>query len=653
MTLYRQLLFFTVIMFCLLFAGVWLEKLHSTRSFLFGQLESNAQDTATSLGLSLSPVMADQDIPTVETMMNAVFDRGYFRIIRLERMDGEVIIEKSVPVKSEGVPDWFVRLVPLEPPVAESLVMAGWKQAGRLLVESHPGYAYKTLWQTAVQISIYFLLFGLSVLLLGGLGLRLLLRPLKQVEQQAEAICRREYHLQQELPRTRELRQVVESMNRMTAKVRDMFSEQSKLAERLQASAYSDPLTGLGNRRYLGGQVGAGLRDEGGVVRGALLLVEVNGLQQLNEELGYVAGDELLKKVAGVLRQEAGSCSNAAVARLNGGSFAIFLPRVSAEDAEEVAEQCAAMLARLAMEDHVVDDIVSVGGVVFTEATSLPHLLASADSALGMARKLGPNRWQVNRLEDGVQDAVKGRSWWKEALDRVLAEKGIVLYSQTIVSSRDRGEVLHLEILSRIALAPGEIVSAGIFVPLAERLQMISRLDRIVLEKVFVLAEKEMQVGSVAVNVSPSSLNDRTFYDWVIARLASFPSPALKFVFEFAEFGSVLYLDVVREFSAEIRRMGHGIALDHFGQSFSNFGYLKSLKPEYVKIDKAYTEELKEENGDSHFFIGALCGVAHSLDILVIAEGVETEEQAAIFRDLNVDALQGFLISRPGQVEDQ
>ena len=99
--------------------------------------------------------------------------------------------------------------------------------------------------------------------------------------------------------------------------------------------------------------------------------------------------------------------------------------------------------------------------------------------------------------------------------------------------------------------------------------------------------------------------------------------------------------------------MGHGYGLDHFGQGFSNFGYLQSLRPDFVKIDRAYTNELQSKESDSHFFIGSLVGVAHSLDIMVVAEGVETEEQYSLLQELNLDAVQGYLIGRPEPLESR
>lgn len=651
MTLYRQLLIFTLVLFFILFVGIWAEKLQSTRSFLVDQLESHAQDTATSLGLSLSPVMAENDLPTAETMMNAVFDRGYYRIIRFTDVHGKVVSERVQEVKYAGVPSVFVRLIPLAAPSAESLVMAGWNQAGTLFVESHPGYAYRTLWETVIKVSIYFLMMGGLVLIFGGMGLRMLLKPLKRVEMQAEAICRREYKVQEHLPRTRELRRVVESMNRMTARVRDMFEEQSQVAERLRRNAYSDQLTGLGNRRYLSGQVEAGLDISEDAIKGALLLVQLQDLQQVNEEKGFAAGDELLKRAASIIREETTLLNNIALARIAGGDFAIFVPEISPDDVNEMAENLSVKLARLAVERAgISENIVHIGGVTYNQAPTFPQILAGADNALRAAAQAGTNTWKIVSLEPDSSAVVKGKNWWKETLDEVLQKGDILLYAQSVAGCGDRQGILHKELLSRIILAPGEIVSAGVFVPLAERLRMVSRLDRIVLEKALRLKKELVGVDAIAVNLSPSSLNDTKFQEWILTELEQLPVNALKYIFEFAEFSAVQYLDSLKEFSIKVQSLGHGVGLDHFGQSLSNFGYLKSLRPDYVKIDRAFTKELEHEKSDSHFFIGSLCGVAHSLDMKVVAEGVETEEQAALLQELNIDAMQGYLIDEPQDI---
>ncbi|MFT5700550.1 MAG: diguanylate cyclase (GGDEF)-like protein [Desulforhopalus sp.] len=651
MTLHRQLFIFTVFIVTILFLGVWVEKLQSTRSFMVTQLESHAQDTATSLGLSLSPIMAENDLPTVDTMINAVFDRGYYRIISLKDPDGEVITERTLKVAIAGVPDWFIDFISIDSPIAEALVMSGWNKAGILYVESHPGLAYKTIWETMIRISVYFLLAGSAILLLGSRGLHLLLKPLKQVELQAEAICRKEYQIQKTLPKTRELRQVVESMNRMTGQVRDMFARQAKVAERLRHKAYRDHLTGLGNRRYMNSQVEARLETAQDETRGALLMLQIDNLREVNESAGFEAGDALLQKIGHILQQETKIVKDVALARLTGGDFAIFMSQVSSTDAIDMAEKLITKITRLAVENiSHSDNLAHIGGVFFEHPLTLSKLLAEADNALQAARQKGPNKWIVNQFSADEDSIVRGKSWWRGMLAKVLETGDVILYHQPVMNIEKQDTIVHQELLSRIILDSGEIISAGIFVPLAERMQLISKLDQVILSKIFKEHLRLAKMQTIAVNVSPSSLTDPFFVQWVLSELAQLPDNGPQIIFEFPEFGAVQHIDNVKMFSTQVQALGHSIGLDHFGQSFSNFGYLKSLRPRYVKIDRGFTKELESDHGDSGFFIEALAGVAHSLDILVIAEGVEREEQRQMLIEMNIDALQGYLFAKPVQL---
>ena len=153
MTLYRQLLIFTFVLIFILFTCTWIIKLQGTRTFLEDQLESHAQDTATSLGLSITPYIAENDIATIETMINVVFDRGYYRTIRLADLNDTTLVERSTEVVISDIPDWFIHAIPLKTPGASTLITAGWKQKGSLFVESHPGYAYKTLWEATSNMT--------------------------------------------------------------------------------------------------------------------------------------------------------------------------------------------------------------------------------------------------------------------------------------------------------------------------------------------------------------------------------------------------------------------------------------------------------------------------------------------------------------------
>ncbi|MFA7013706.1 MAG: EAL domain-containing protein [Desulfobacterales bacterium] len=653
MTLYRQLIIFTLALFFILFTGTWLAKIESTRTFLADQLESHAQDTATSLALSITQYMIEQDMPTIESMINAVFDRGYYGSIQLSDIRGNVLIERNLDVTIENVPHWFIRWITLEAPDASASVMSGWNQAGSVYVKSHSGYAYKTLWEDVIRTTIWFVACGIFVLAAGSMGLRMLLKPLVLAERQADAICRKEYEIQKRIPWTIELKRVVEAMNRMTNKVKEMFEEQVVLAEGLRERAYHDPLTGLGNRRYFETQVAARLDRRDSVTKGILLLVKLNDLDKLNQDKGFQAGDAFLKRIAAQLQDATRRCESCVLSRLTGGDFGIFLPDAPSWDAEKIAGEIATQMSRLAAERlAVTDNIGYVGVATYESNVTLGRLLSEADFALAVARQAGPNGWSVRTITEETDKMPLGQQQWKELLENALRKRSIHLDAQPVVKTAESNQILHLEIFSRIIQEDGKLLSAGVFLPLAERLKLMSSIDRIVIEEVMRLDRSRLETPNIAVNLSPASLKDGLFLQWLQSSLKSLPQSAPRIIFEFAEFGALQNPEMVKEFSAFVRGLGHAMSLDHYGQSFSNLGYLKSIRPDYVKIDRAYTGELKDKESDSRFFIGSLCSVAHSIDIMVIAEGVETEQQVQVLRELNVDAIQGYVVDRPKSIRE-
>lgn len=650
MTLFRQLLLFSLLILIGLCTGLWIGELQRTRHFLINQLESHAQDTATSLGLSLSTLAHGTDIPAMEAMISALFDRGYYRHIQLRDIHGTVLIERLNDVTVDHVPSWFIRLTPLTVPRAEAMLMQGWQQTGMVVVESHPGYAYQTLWDSVLSASLWFALAIVTVALIGGLGMRRLLSPLQRVEEQAVALCDRRFHLQEHLPRTRELRRVVLAMNRMTERVREMFEEQATLADTLRQRAYQDALTGLGNRRYLETQVQAKLHGKETVVNGAFLMFHVQGLHEINQEQGYTAGDQLIGDLAGCMQQAAAEQTEVILGRLGGGDLAALLPNMDKAAAHRFAVAVLDHLAHRAHGDVTQDISALCGGVVYDRPTSFSELLTTADAALNTARYQGATTAVIVVPTDVATTIMVGRSDWRALLETVLTQKTVNLHVQPTVARSDQKTIVHHEILTRIHHGEGRHLSAGALLPLAEQLGVMPALDRIILEHIFALPALRFAPPKLAINLSPLSLTDGAFTSWLLAQLQHCTDSGLQLSFEFPEFRAMQHLGLLKSFAERIRPMGHALGIDHFGQGLTHFGYLHSLLPEYVKLDRAITNEVHTDQGDSAFFVSTLCTVAHSLDIRVIVEGIETERQWHAVTALPVDAVQGYFIQRPEPV---
>jgi EAL domain-containing protein (putative c-di-GMP-specific phosphodiesterase class I) len=345
------------------------------------------------------------------------------------------------------------------------------------------------------------------------------------------------------------------------------------------------------------------------------------------------------------MQEIAAKLAGSVLARLSGSDFVLFLPDYPPSEAARLSGEVANTLSSLAAADITATENVSnVGTCAYDRSVTLGQLLAEADLALAAATQTGANAWHVRTVMESTGKAPFGQQQWKEALEKVLKDRRIVLYSQPVVKAADRNIILHQEIFSRIILEGSEIINASVFIPIAERLKLISALDRLIIEEVMKLDRKELGADDIAVNLSPSSLQDESFVQWIQNTLVNLPENAPKIIFEFAEFGAVQNENILKSFSAVIRACGHKLGLDHYGQSCGNLKYLQSLRPDYVKIDRAYTGELKDEDSDSRFFISSICSVAHSIDVIVIAEGVETEKQWQILRELNIDAIQGYII---------
>ena len=647
MTLYRQLVSFILLLLVLLLSCVWYDKLKNTKQFFESQLESNAQDTATSLGLSLTPHIAQNDIATVETMINAVFDRGYFQSIILRGIDGETIYEKKQDVMIDGVPPWFVNNIKLEIPQVTSLVMSGWNQSGSLIISGHPGFAYKSLWNTIIHITVFFIFVTILALITGSIILKILLRPLHSIEKQALSLCNREFFIQERIPYTRELKRVVEAMNTMTSKIQTIFIEQAETAERIQKSAYTDELTGLGNRRYMAAQIQAKL-DSSEPVIGGFILVHIHELQSINFEKGYTQGDHLVSEIAEILNKETLHLANSAAARISGSDFAIFIPEISTQNIEQLIKNIAEGLNQLSLQKFASSNtIASIGAVSFESPLSFSDLLIKADSALQKARQSGKNGYFLSKVSNDTAVLDKGKQEWKSILSQVIANKSFRLLGQPVFSAINPAECRHTEIFSQITLESGNIIPASTFIPLAQQFNLAQSFDTIVLEKVFSMLPGWQKSGGIAVNLSTSSLKDDQFCSWVYDQLRQNVSQVAPIIFELNEFMALQAFEEVKSFARAVQQLGHNIGIDHFGKSFGNFGYLTILRPSYIKIDKAYTDELEENRIDSQFFISSLCSAAHSLDIKIIAEGIEKQTQLKSILDVNIDAVQGFLLGKP------
>jgi len=651
MTLYRQLTLIIIALFMTGFIGTVAISTGNLRHFLTDQLESHAQDTATSLGLSLSPAMQRNDLPVMNSMVDAIFDRGFYQSIVIETVSGEILIERYNPSDSLDVPGWFTRHFNLDVPTADAVVMSGWKQAATVIVASHPGHAYRELWNNTVDTLWLFSISAIIVLLLGLAGIHVLLKPLRRVELQAEAICNRSYAIQENLPQTSELRTVVKAMNRLAGKVNDMFTDQSGLTERLREQAHMDPVSGLGNRHYFNRQLRNLVESPEQPAQGAVLLLELDHLDEINTTSGFQSGDRLLQRAGELIAARAGKYSHCYCARISGAGFGVIIVDISETSADALASDLARDMLQLHIEQLTHhENVAHIGVALWQPGDTVSAVLAAADLALQSARAEGGNNWFRHEQSLLDQTASMGAGDWQEYLGHAIRDNKAVLYSQAVVQSgTDPAIPLHREILLRIPGSQGDLMTAGVFMPMAEYTGLGKDFDMLTINRALELAAVTTD-SRYALNLTSTVLHDPGFIAWLCERLGN-SDHTDRILFEVPEYAVLRNIESAREFIRQVKAAGCDFGIDHFGRGFSSFGYLRSIGIQYLKIDGSYIHDI-DKDADNRFFVQALVDTAHSLDIKVIAEAVETQAELEVVSALNVDGIQGYLTGKPEPVQE-
>lgn len=647
MTLFRQLIIAISVLVCSLLAINLVVSVMNARLYFHEQMQNHSEDTATSLALSISRSAAEEDDAQLRSLVDVIFDRGYYRAIIFKKSDGSSApINRTAPIAIEGVPEWFINLIDLPEPVGKAEVSSGWSILGDLIVVGNPGYAYRDLWRVFKQYIVIFIGTALVCYVLVAFGLRLILRPLDKVESQAEAICRREFPVQDDLPRTIELRRVVIAMNRMVEKVQAMFQEQVSLTESLYKQAHLDPVTQLSNRQDFDSRLRAFVDSERSGNRGVLFLLEINGLIEFNDHHGRDQGDDCLRGVASTLL-EVVTHDGAIVGRRSGADFAVFIPELEKAEAERIADEVINGLSRRSWYES--KELVPYLGAVHSEAMDRDNnLFSHADMALRQAQHHGEGGGHWLLVDCGEVGNARPAGEWSELISSAITKKQFTFHYQPVYNCQK--ELVHLEVLCRLPEGDS-LLSAGEFWPMVERFHLSADLDRVLIE---MLAEQNpIEGATLCVNLSPNSLHNKDFTPWLEAFLADHAEFAKRLQFELPaqmlEGDEVVLRNAVDNFGPKCA----GVSLDHFGVAGSEFMHLQSINICMLKVDMRFTHSLESES-DSRFYVETLLKIARSCDLSLYVEGIETKEQWAAVQDLGLDGGQGYYLGRPsGQQPEQ
>ena len=430
------------------------------------------------------------------------------------------------------------------------------------------------------------------------------------------------------------------------------ITERKQAEAKLEYMMLYDSLTGLANRRlFLDRLARSAARRRGGY--GALLFIDIDNFRHLNDRLGHALGDSLLIEMARRLSEAVGD--EGALGRVGGDDFVVFCEALgqhgadSATRAEQRAEELLELLTRpyrLGEEDCRCSACIGIT-LVGDDAPGAEGLLKQAELAMYQAKESG--RQSIRFFDPDLQAEVASRLGLEADLQQGLQDGQFVLHYQPQVDSH--GQICGAEALVRWQHPQQGMVSPGVFIPLAEASGQIVPLGRWILaEACRQLAEWQRQPArrewTLAVNISPRQFHRPDFVDQVRSLLDDSGADARGLKLELTE--SLLIEDVedtVRKMSA-LRELGLALSLDDFGTGYSSLSYLKRLPLSQLKIDQSFVRDLGEGTNDGAI-VRAIIGMADSLGLEVIAEGVETAAQCELLQRWGCHNFQGYHFYRP------
>lgn len=649
MTLFRQLFIGTSIAFFLIVGATETIYIQNAHKYLQEQLASHAQDASTSLGMVLPASMAEGDLVRAEVTVNAMFDRGYYQSIRVLNVQGETLILKTLSPTPAEVPQLFVDLFPLQTPSAESLVTKGWRQLGRVVVSSHPNFAYKQLWHTLLEATLWLSL--IYLLALGALYsfLTRILKPLHDIEDVAQAISERDFKLIHLIPSARELRSVVAAINSMSQKLRGIIDHEVAQATRFRNESTKDVLTGLENRRGFELHMEVLLEDGLNLESGVMYMLQVAHFQDYNAKHGFQQGDALLRSVSDAIRSVA-LHTHMMKSRINGSTFVVVARDISRPAAEQLgADICLSVSGVLDGLRHDEPLSFGCGAVYFSGQTvTTPALMAQCDMATLQSLTQGKRLCEMHAMTEDQES--KGSQYWKQLITDAIRDERLALFTQPVMNIDSEGQ-LQVEVFVRLKDESGALLPADQVVPMANRHHLNADFDLAILKRLFGRMKSGMITDDeVAINLSVHSLEDEKLREWLFAAMQADRTVAQRIVFELTEFGLVHDRAKVNHFVGEIRKLGAKFAVDNFGLHHSAFEYLQEMKPRYIKLSLGYIRDLAH-NPKHQFFISSVVKITRPLEVRVIAVGVEDAAMLELLRDLGVDGYQGYITGKMVELE--
>ncbi len=412
-----------------------------------------------------------------------------------------------------------------------------------------------------------------------------------------------------------------------------------------QVDAHIDSLTGLYNRHGFTKRLEQCIQNETPLV---MLYLDIDNFKNINDSLGHHIGDKVIKEVAARLKRLLPQ--QAVLGHLGGDEFGLILPEPEHNrSAEMLADRIISLINQPFDLHHFSKRLAcSIGSVRYPgDGNDARVLLQNADTAMYEAKERGRNR--LIKFNDQMNKEARMRLWLEIELQKALQQNGLDVWYQPKVNARDFS-INGAEALVRWKHPVEGYISPGAFIPVAEKAGLIEHLGRVVMREVFATVKRwKLQgilPGRVAINISPEQFGNPQLIDYLEKLLRTTGLDPNNITFELTESAVMSDSEHTQQMLNAIKKLGFTLSIDDFGTGYSSLAYLARFPIDELKIDRAFISNI-DTLPKQLTVIENIINLGRSLNLTVVAEGVETQQQATLLSNLNCHSIQGFHFYRP------
>ncbi len=592
------------------------------RKNLQEQLYLKNVDDVNSLAMMLS--QDDRQLTDIQLLISATFDAGHYQRIELINPEGISVflrefkgeMESDIPALAK---DFFSFQV--KPGIAQ--VSSGWNRIGTLYLESHSHYLHEALWHRTQAFFLSFIVISLIAGAIGSFVLHFLLKPLEMVVEQAHRFSEKRF-MMLPVPRTAEFAKVITAMNSLAQRFKSIIEDGNKRLDELRYKSQHDDLTGLANCEAFETLLDAQLKYRDREGHNVLFMVKIFGMNEISLRLDKQKVDKIIVDFAHVIqdftKQIEGRYTDVRFGRLSGSEFAILL--TEAEDIQQLSDILVDVVRTFKGRSRDLYDLyVLHAGVYLAPDESRTTLMRRVQSLLIEASKERALALIDNKLtivapyNDDIQ--------WRKALNAALNDN---IHSVTFPVVKKDGSAIHYQALMGLEL-DNEVRKGGYFVHWARKLDMIPQIDFKMIEFILNKIEQESSAYDYAILLSYETMVSEPSLQRISQLLTEHSAAAQHICLEVRESVASANFELFRHFTLTLKATGCKIGLKRVGDSFSTLLDLQELGLDYIKIDSAFVFNVAI-NASNQNFLRGLCSLAHSLGIVVIADGVTSKEDA-------------------------